>query len=65
MQSSSFNIEIYCKIVLVVKYREIFQVYNNRFNVRYKKSITPDSTKTLKSQSLYYETEDWHWNELF
>ncbi len=25
----TFNIEIYCTIVSVVKYREIFQVYNN------------------------------------
>ncbi len=29
MQSSKCNIEIYCTIVSVVKYREIFQVYNN------------------------------------
>ena len=28
IQSSMFNIEIYCLIVSVVKYREIFQVYN-------------------------------------
>ncbi len=26
---STFNIENYCTIVSVVKYREIFQVYNN------------------------------------
>ncbi len=30
MQSSTFNIEIYCTITSVVKYREIFQVYNNK-----------------------------------
>ncbi len=29
MQNSTFNIEIYCTIVSVVKYRELFQVYNN------------------------------------
>ncbi len=30
MQSSSFNMKIYCTIVSVLKYREIFQVYNNQ-----------------------------------
>ncbi len=29
MQSSTFNMKSYCTIVSVVKYREIFQVYNN------------------------------------
>ena len=32
MQSSTFNMKIYCTIVSVVKYREIFQVYNNNEN---------------------------------
>ncbi len=30
MQSSTFNMKIYCTIVSAVKYREIFQVYNNK-----------------------------------
>ncbi len=35
MQSSTFNIiEIYCTIVSVVKYSEIFQVYNNKIYTR-------------------------------
>ncbi len=33
MQSSTFNMKIYCTIVSVVKYREIFQVYNNPYYV--------------------------------
>ncbi len=33
MQSSTFNIEIYCMIGLVVKYREIFQVIYNNINM--------------------------------
>ncbi len=31
MKSSTFNMKIYYTIVSVVKYREIFQVYNNNY----------------------------------
>ncbi len=33
MQRSSFDMKIYCTIVAVVKYRKIFQVYNNNNNI--------------------------------
>ncbi len=33
MQSSSLNMQIYCTIISVLKYRGIFQVYNNTCNL--------------------------------
>ncbi len=40
MQSSNCNIEIYCTIVSVVKYMEIFQVYNNKQHDAFQRWIT-------------------------